>query len=183
MKLEIRKDILVCEKLLQKDFVEGKEFSNIIGKYRTKYPNFSDGFKNYAMSVGGRVPNQIENVKILKSKLEFLLVEIENPQLYENNNVNTTVNVSNLNSNNNTNKNYMNFTLDDARKNIEENTYISDKEREELLQKLEEIESLQKSKQSKNKKWSTAKEILKFILDKGADIAIMFIPQILKAIQ
>ena len=54
--------------------------------------------------------------------------------------------------------------------------------RKELLNKLDEIVELQKSKDSKTKKWDKAKKILGFILDKGADIAIMYIPQILKAI-
>lgn len=39
-----------------------------------------------------------------------------------------------------------------------------------------------KSKESRAKKWEKAKKILSFILDKGADIAIMYIPQIINAI-
>lgn len=85
MKQEIRKDISICEDLLKKDYVEGKEFSDLVGKYLTKYPNFSDGLKNYAMPIGEKGPNQIENAKIIKSKLELLEVEIENPMLYQNN--------------------------------------------------------------------------------------------------
>ena len=185
MKQEIKKDIQTCDELLKKDYIEAKEFSDIIGKYKTKYPNFSDGFKNYAMAIGGKSPNQIENVKILKSKLEFLEIEIENPVLYQSNSRvnNNTFNVTNSNTNNNINKNYLNFTIEDVRKNINENTYLGDNEKKELLQKLDEIEKIQKSKESKTKKWEIAKEIFRFILDKGADIAIMFIPQILNAIQ
>lgn len=183
MKQEIRKDIDICEELLKKDYVEGKEFSDLVGKYLTKYPNFSNGLKNYAIVIGEKSPNQIENVRIIKSKLELLEVEIENPTLYQNNGriSNNTFNLNN--SNTNINENYFNFSVQDVRKNIDENTYLGDKEKKELLQKLEEIEALQKSKESKNKKWEIAKEIFKFIIDKGADIAIMFIPQILKAIQ
>ena len=87
------------------------------------------------------------------------------------------------NSNPNINENCFNLSLQDVRNNIDENTYLGDNEKRELIQKLEEIEELQKSKESKNKKWEIAKGIFKFIVDKGADIAIMFIPQILKAIQ
>lgn len=183
MKQEIKKDINICNELLKKDYVEGKEFSDIIGKYKTKYPNFSDGLKNYAVAIGGKSPNQLENVKIIKSKLELLEVEIENPILYQNNNKvsNNTFNLNN--SNTNINENYLNFSIEDVRKNIDENTYLGDNEKKELLQKLEEIEELQRSKETKNKKWEIAKGILKFIADKGADIAIMYIPQILKAIQ
>ena len=75
------------------------------------------------------------------------------------------------------------MNIDEVRKNITDNTYLGDIEKEELLQKLKDIEELQKSKESKSKKWGIAKGILSFILDKGADIAIMYISQILKAIQ
>jgi len=74
------------------------------------------------------------------------------------------------------------MNIEDIKANIEENTYLSDYDKEELLNKLEEIVELQKSKDSKSKKWDKAKKILAFLLDKGADIAIMYIPQILKAI-
>ena len=74
------------------------------------------------------------------------------------------------------------MTIDDIRKNIEDNSYLSDPEKNELFEKLNEIVELQKSKESKTKKWDRSKKILAFLLDKGADIAIMYIPQILAAI-
>ena len=74
------------------------------------------------------------------------------------------------------------MTIDDIRKNIEDNSYLSDPEKNELFEKLNEIVELQKSKESKTKKWDRAKKILAFLLDKGANIAIMYIPQILAAI-
>ena len=43
MKQEIRKDINTCEELLKKDYVEDKDFSDLVGKYLTKYPDFSNG--------------------------------------------------------------------------------------------------------------------------------------------
>lgn len=179
MKSEIKKDIGICEKLLEKDYVEGKEFSNIVGKYETKYPDFLKGFKNYAKSIGGKGPNEKENLKILKSKLEFLIIEVQNPNLYKDKNLssNTIVNVSNLNNN------YLKVTIEDIKSNINENTYLGDNEKNELIVKLNEIKELQESKEGRTKKWDIAKEILRFIIDKGADIAIMYIPQILKAIQ
>lgn len=182
MKAEINSDIKFCEELLNKDFVEGKEFSNLIGKYRTIYPNFECGLKNFAISVGGKV-NQIENVRIIKSKLELLLIDIQNPIHYKESSKSSVVNVNNSSNNSNTNNVTINLSIEEIRKEIDENTILGDKEKEELLEKLEEVEKLQKSNESKSKKWAIAKGILGFILDKGADIAIMFIPQILKAIQ
>ena len=124
---------------------------------------------------------KLMNVKIIKSKLEYLLNRSDNPDLCNNQN-NPGITISNVNNNNNTNSINFSMNIEDIKANIEENTYLSDYDKEELLNKLEEIVELQKSKDSKSKKWDKAKKILAFLLDKGADIAIMYIPQILKAI-
>lgn len=50
------------------------------------------------------------------------------------------------------------MTIDDIRKNIEDNSYLSDPEKNELFEKLNEIVELQKSKESKTKKWDRAKK-------------------------
>lgn len=91
----------------------------------------------------------------------------------------------NININNsNTNNNIINISLsiEEIKQIIEENSMIGDNEKTELLQKLDEIKDLQNSNKNKNEKWKIAKNILKFVVDKGADIAIMYIQQILKAI-
>ena len=182
MKREIKKDIDICDELLKKDYVFSNEILHIIGKYKTFYPNFSDGFKNYATAAGGKGPNHIENVKILKSKLELLEIEIENPVNYQQGNSKQIFNLNNSNTNTNTNNISINMTYEQIRDNINENTYISDSEKDELLSKLNEIEELKLSNESKKEKWFKAKDLVKFIIDKGADIAIMFLPKIVEAI-
>ena len=95
------------------------------------------------------------------------------------------VNVTTTNNNSNTNVNTISLNVlsfQEIRDQIEENTYLDDNSKTELMNKLSEIEDLCNSKESKSKKWSKAKAILAFVLDKGADIAIMFIPKILEAI-
>lgn len=109
---------------------------------------------------------------------------VDNPELYTGKSEKTiNINASSNNNISNSNNIEIYFSLEDIKDKIQDNTYLGDKEKEELLIKLKEIEELQKSKESKAKKWNIAKKILGFILDKGADIAIMFIPQILKALQ
>ena len=116
-------------------------------------------------------------------ELEYLLNRVDNPELY-NNSKSSGINISTVNNNTNDNSNTtnINMSINDIKKNIDDNTYLSDFEKKELLMKLDEIEELQKSEESKSKKWDRAKKLLSFILDKGADIAIMYIPQIMKAI-
>lgn len=142
------------------------------------YPDFNKGIIAYA-NVPGHETNEIENIKIIKGKLEYLLNKVDNPDLYNKPSDSVTTIV---NTNNNTNTITLNISIDEIRDNITDNIYLSDTSKQELLNKLDEIIELQKSKESKSKKWDKAKAILAFLLDKGVDIAIMYIPQILLAI-
>lgn len=179
-KTMVRKDIELCDEYISKNMATHSEVNALLGKYVMDYPDFNKNIIEYA-SVPGHQTNEIENVKIIKSKLEYLLNRSDNPDLYNKQN-NPGITISNVNNNNNTNNINFNMNIEDIKSNIEENTYLSDYDKEELLNKLEEIVKLQKSKDSKSKKWDKAKKILTFLLDKGADIAIMYVPQILKAI-
>ena len=108
---------------------------------------------------------------------------VDNPDLYNNQKSSgITISTTNNNTNNNSNNITLNMSVDEIKENISDNTYLSDSDKQELLDKLNEIIELQNSTESKSKKWSKAKTILAFLLDKGADIAIMYIPQILSAI-
>ena len=60
---------------------------------------------------------------------------------------------------------------------------INDSEKKELLNKLDEITELEKSNAPKSEKWKKAKVIIAFLIDKGADIFIMYLPKIIAAIQ
>ena len=177
-KTMIRNDIDFCNKLIERRFANYTHVQTLIGKYIMDYPDFNKGIISYA-SVPGYETNEIENIKIIKGKLEYLLNRVDNPDLYnKQKNSGITINNTNTNTNNIT----LNMSIDEIKENITDNTYLSDIAKQELLNKLDEIIALQKSKESKAKKWDKAKSILSFLLDKGADIAIMYIPQILSAI-
>ena len=181
-KTMIRKDIQVCNQYINANFAKHSEVQALLGKYLIDYPEFCQGIISYA-SVPGYETNEIENIKIIKGKLEYLLNRVDNPDLY-NKQKSSEINISttNNNTNNNTNNLDLRMTIDDIRKNIEDNSYLSDPEKNELFEKLNEIVELQKSKESKTQKCAKPKKILAFLLHEGADIAIMYIPQILAAI-
>ena len=97
--------------------------------------------------------------------------------------MNIKIDASNKNIISNSNVNSILIkSYDEVRDEIENNTYLDDKSIKELLEKLNEIKELENSGDSKAKKWIVGKKILAFVLDKGADIAIMYIPLILQAI-
>lgn len=165
----------------------------VYGKDSTTLKNFKE--RNYSLMIWGSgtpkssfvkalesdLNTSIEDLKILKKEAEQGEIEVSSSEKVKDKKNNSQTFNFNIN-NSNTNINNINFSIDDIKKNINENTMIGDKEKEELLQKLNEIVELQKSNKTRNEKWKITKGILKFIVDKGADIAIMYIPQILNAI-
>ena len=54
------------------------------------------------------------------------------------------------------------------------------KEIEEIQKRINELEEIVSSKDSKSKKWSKVKEIIKWIADKGVDVGIALLPLVLK---
>lgn len=179
-KTMIKKDIELCDDYISKNMATNAQVNALLGKYIMDYPSFNKGIIAYA-SVPGYETNEIENIKIIKSKLEYLLNRVDNPDLY-NDSKSSGITISTVNNNTNSNNVSLNMSVEDIKSNIDNNTYLSDSDKSELLKKLDEILELQKSKDNKSQKWNKSKKILEFLLDKGADIAIMYIPQILSAI-
>ena len=60
-------------------------------------------------------------------------------------------------------KDTVTVTFDSVRKNIEDMTSLSEEEVQEIQNKIDEIEEIVISKENKRKKWSKAKEIIKWI--------------------
>lgn len=60
-------------------------------------------------------------------------------------------------------------------------TTLSQKQSDEIIEKINEIENISKEKSTKKRKWEKIKPILAFALDKGVDIAIMLWPLALQS--
>ena len=82
---------------------------------------------------------------------------------------------------NNNNQNIMkvNLTFKELKEKTENITSLKDEEIDEVLNKIDEIETILNSSERKNKKWEKVKEIITWLLDKGVDVAIQLIPSIL----
>ena len=87
-------------------------------------------------------------------------------------------------NNANTNENYNNIevSFNTARDRINSMTSLPNEEIEEIQKRINELEEIVNSKDSKSKKWSKAKEIIKWIADKGVDVGIALLPLILKIV-
>jgi len=153
-----------------------RSYSLGIFTFDTPHSSFVNAFES-------DLKTTIEDLKRLIDEIDDYIVE---PKIEpkKSNNRNNSINLTINNTNNNSNTNNINvMSIENIREEIEDNSYIGDEEKQKLYDVLDEIEKLKQSKESKTKRWNKAKAILSFIVDKGADIAIMYLPHIIEAIK
>lgn len=139
-------------------------------------------------------PDYSSNLINIKAKLEVLLAKIRDEKakpkeqpvspvsvVTTNNNTSSSNNQStNTFSNNNTID--VKVLFEDARRKIEDNDSLTDTEIEEIIQRISELEELHSSDENKRSKWTKSKEILKWVIDKGATVASEVLPLITEII-
>ncbi len=143
----------------------------------SKYGKIIDGFKDDLLSLfcdndGTYV---IRNLETMRQKLVFFkAMEYENR--YSQNECERSLTI------NNTNKMEanINITFPEARAQVENMTSLQEDDIQEILNKLDELEKIVNSSERKSKKWDDAKGIIKWIADKGVDVAMTFLPLVLK---
>lgn len=150
--------------------------SEIDATYQSAIINWGMSMNCYNPNFGFDIyPDDTEtlrlNLKKMKAKLRSysmgLNVNYDNQANNRNQNVSVNVN------NNNSNVINLTLTFEQARKQVEETTALSQEQTNEVIEKINEIERISKEKEPKKKKWEKIKPILAFALDKGVDIAIM----------
>ena len=123
-----------------------------------------------------RLKKKLENYKaniVLEEKKEVRkLKELEIQK--------SILKIENNNSNTNSNTVNLNLSFEDARKNIEDMSFLDDDEINEIIKKIDELEKIIKSNDRKPKKWDSAKDRIKFIADKGVDVGISLLPLFLQ---
>ena len=72
--------------------------------------------------------------------------------------------------------------FDNARQQIED-AGLTDVQTQELFDKLSELEGIAKSKESKGKRWSKAKEVMKWLVEQGIAAASILIPVLSESIK
>ena len=155
---------------------KSRRYSLGIFTFETPHESFVRAFED-------SLKTTIEDLKMLIDEVDDYIEEPKRETKTtsnRNNPINLTIN--NTNTNNNIN-NISIMSTEKIKEVIEDNSYIGDEEKQKLYEALDEIEKLKQSKESKTKRWSKAKAILSFIIDKGADIAIMYLPHIIEAIK
>lgn len=172
--------ISFAEKTYGANAVITKTFKSRI--YTARVPMLDATSTSYVKYFEKDLRTSIEDLKNLLEDDEFYYA----PEKLDDKNHSTTsftLNQNIVNNNANTNINTINLkSISEIKNEVEDNTYLSDNDKEELLNILKEIEKIKNSNESKTKKWDKLKKMIAFITDKGADIAIAYLPQIIMAI-
>lgn len=118
-----------------------------------------------------RQPQQIiDNLKLIKSKLETYQYQMNAVSLPEPNSaqVNVTTNVG------------IYITFEQVRSQIEDMSSLTAEQTQEVLDKVDEIEKVVKGPGSKKAKWEKVKPVLKWLADKSCDVGIALLPLLLQ---
>lgn len=91
--------------------------------------------------------------------------------------------INNTNNNNNNNQLNIQINFNQIRKKFEIDDNYSTDEKNEIIDKINELEKIYISTELKTKKWEKVKSILGWLLDKGIDIGIAFLPVIYQMFQ
>ena len=144
---------------------------SIDGKYGAYIPNFGQSMYGYSKQsgfnyelIGGEALKH--NLGLMKARLQGYIcnsLELPKPGASQNN-INISVPVTNEIS--------IDITFEQAKQQIENMPGLTDADTEEIKSKIAELEDIAKEQTPKKKKWEKVKPILKFALDKGADVAI-----------
>lgn len=166
----IDNDIILCEtaaKSYDKNFL-----SNLHTTLKSKYGKIIDGFTDelYDIFYDDSCEYRKSNIEIMRQKLVlFKAMGYENK--YSSHRSNNVV----VNNNNHIEATF-NITFEDAKRRIENMTSLRDDEIEEIKHKIDELEKIVLSDDRKTKKWERAKDILKWVADKGVDVGITMMP-------
>lgn len=154
---------------------------SVTAKYHPYVPKLGEGLYSYLAEqgfYGGVEGSSLDyNLQQIYNKLcAFKALNYPGLDAVATSSPNTVVNITN----NNENKNTMNVTFDSVRKTIDSMTSLPEEDIEEIKDKIFVLEKIVNSKESKSKKWSKAKDIIKWVADKGVDVGIALLPLILK---
>lgn len=157
-------------------------YADITAKYHPIVSKFSEGL--YCVYAEQGVYEEVSgeslhyNLNQIYNKL-FTFQTLNYPGLVEtmqNSNPNTVINNFNTNENNN----LVQITFEETRKSINGMTSLPDEDIEEIQKKINELEKIVNSEETKNKKWSKAKDIVKWVADKGVDVGIALLPLVMR---
>ncbi len=179
----VKEDIEKCDEVLKTLSVNSASalVNELYGKYSKVSLNFPSINNNPLLSRNIRqVP--FDNIRAIQGFLKaYLINDCEDYRFDKTERGFVTVTNTVTSNNTNENNNVLNSnSFQEARNKIEQMSALPDAEIEEILAKVNELESIINSDDRKSKKWEKAKGILTWVADRGLDVVIALLPLFLK---
>lgn len=178
----VQRDIARCEEAQKQKEGSERLYQEYLAKYSTFYPKFKQEIPTTGKITSANSEFDFRpELAAIKTKLETLLAagfKFELPQNEVKNAPFVNVQLDNHNEVNIT----VNVTFNEVRNQIQNMSELSDDQAHEIMVKIDELEKIIDSGEKKTTKWSRAKEILKWVADKGVDVGIALLPLFLKIV-
>ncbi len=174
---ETSRDINRCEEIINAgdEATATKEAIRLVIAYGSYLPNLKERFD---FETGGYdyTASCIEDIRLIQGALKIFKANgCELPKLIQGRSPLVELN------NNNSIQNYINISFDEVRKNIASSGILPQEEIDDILERINELEEISQGSDTRNKKWSKMKGLLSWLGDKGVDVAVQFLPLILKS--
>lgn len=171
----IDEDITKCETELENGnkASRGKLHGVLLAKYGNIIEGFKDGLHSLFYDESGTYCK--ENLERMREML-LLFKAMEYKNCYSTKNEFSGITVNNTNSLSTT----LNISFAETKAQVENMTSLRYEEIDEIQTKIDELEAIVNSNDRKTKKWDKAKEIIKWVADKGIDVGLTLLPLILK---
>lgn len=171
------KDIERCDEAIKSK--SGKCLFDLYNLLYPKYLKIVDGINLGVQETedASDLDGNLKNIQYIKEKLE-LFKGLQEEHLEAEKLKSQQISVSNHNVN--TNEVTIDISFNDIRDQINDMSALPKGEIDEILKKIELLEKIVESSDRKSQKWENAKDIIKWVADKGADVGIALLPLILK---
>lgn len=172
----LHKDIAKCEEAMGRN-----DNDELYRLYELLYPKYLNQISGLNHGISGEREDAFSDIEFIKEMMEMQMAIIEQQEKYDSlKQSNVLINANNTNNNTNTNSMSVKVSFDEAKKEVENMSSLTDLEIEEVLKKIEELEQIVLSKDRRSKKWENAKGIIKWIADKGVDVGISLLPLLMQ---
>lgn len=150
------------------------------GKYQTCIKDWSNGMWAWIPQFGFDyelldVSSLIDNLQTMLYKLSAFAMNLNALNKEENNMIFQPI-INNNNNNSNVNQLNIQINFEDLRDSFKQAPNISSEEKQEILEKINELETIYNSRTTKSNKWEKITKILKWLGDKSIDVGIAFLP-------
>lgn len=186
MKREVERDISDIKEIL-----ESGDYDSKLNMHKYMDSKYQSKIKTWGLSQYGWVDNLgfdydyigldaiADNLKNMIGKLESYKqdIDLEVFKVFHNSS-NKSINIYNKNTNVNTNKNINSINFGELEEYLTNSQTMNAKQKKEAIKYLNDLQKIFESTDSKKRKWEKAKKIISWLLNKGVDIAIAYLPAI-----